>query len=897
MKKSLVILTSLIMLCIMLVGCMETNATISTSNELNKNLTILSNTVKRLDTVDNDYLINDDLYAMEEIEAQTKNINTTNINKTNATPDAQNTQNLSTSNANETLLKEQLQDALKNEIISRLYCDENGNCKLCKTTFECDENGVCNNCHQTIICDENGNCSTCKSELNLNENNECNNCKNTCVSDTQTPCTSISTLNGLKQISKTNTSLNNLKFKNTELGKNNAILNTENFEKQNDIIDIKSNGANIFEEDIVSNDTLVDNFHNEKASSNNTLSFETNSNIANINEMPNEKTGIQIYQLKDENLHTKTSTSPTNTTSEGSENSDENLNENFNNNSNKTTDDSTVPSTSNPDDKNYIKIVYLYTDNITPNYTLYTPRFTTNFDYNTLPSKLENYVNKIHRLYTMTEDVVNANNNLRGKKESVLNTIEETRKLNDCISTGECTPTDNQVDALNNYLIDIKATIKNIRNCNGELTNEINKISNSSNGLSQSIDVISSNYLKILNKLDTRISYHENAIATLEQIKAILEESYNNLTAPKDDVDSDIVVTPPVIDDGIDIGDTSTSDTVTPDVDTPLDNNVSEENSNNNIDSNNTQIDESNQNEKNDLGNDSNVNSTTPNNDLTTPENNTNSIDDEIESDAKNTTTDIDDNDANKNLENTSTVDKRSDLDNGTDTENNNAEQSTSTPNDDIKLIPDDEMPTDLTDDISDDSTFDSSIVDNNVIADEVSSENILPSNIDTYMDNTFSQTNIDTLSNSKKKNKQNIILEDNVDTKNQSINDGLNSNETTPNPIQTNENITSNNETLFNGNNSTNGDIIYNGTNGGITNNGLYSNSIINENNIGETDLENLSYRYDKNGHLYNNTNGFNSSEINNQNINNNNVNTYKYNTMVDTINRGTVNNGINTL
>ena len=60
---------------------------------------------------------------------------------------------------------------------------------------------------------------------------------------------------------------------------------------------------------------------------------------------------------------------------------------------------------------------------------------------------------------------------------------------------------------------------------------------------------------------------------------------------------------------------------------------------------------------------------------------------------------------------------------------------------------------------------------------------------------------------------------------------------------------------------------------------------------------LGNNSYRYDSNGTLYNNTNGYNNSGINNVNERNNNVNTYKYNTLVDSINRGTVNNGINTL
>ena len=60
MKKTLLIITSLILLCIMIVGCQTTDATITTSNELNKNLNLLSNTVSRLDTIDNEYLVSND---------------------------------------------------------------------------------------------------------------------------------------------------------------------------------------------------------------------------------------------------------------------------------------------------------------------------------------------------------------------------------------------------------------------------------------------------------------------------------------------------------------------------------------------------------------------------------------------------------------------------------------------------------------------------------------------------------------------------------------------------------------------------------------------------------------------------------------------------------------------
>ena len=153
----------------------------------------------------------------------------------------------------------------------------------------------------------------------------------------------------------------------------------------------------------------------------------------------------------------------------------------------------------------------------------------------------------------------------------------------------------------------------------------------------------------------------------------------------------------------------------------------------------------------------------------------------------------------------------------------------------------------------------------------EDSHNNFLNKNIDSYNTPSLNVSNTDSLNNS---NATDTAIDNNINTleyiedSNEVIN---NTDYNKPTMVDTN------NTTLYN-------------------NNG-YSNSIISDNNIGENDIGNSSYRYDENGKLYNNTNGFNTNADYNINNKNNNVNTYKYNTMVDTINRGTVNNGINTL
>ena len=67
MKKSIIALTSLSLLCFVMLGCTKADPTLTTSKELNKNLNILSNTINRLDSINNEYLVNNDLYSINKL--------------------------------------------------------------------------------------------------------------------------------------------------------------------------------------------------------------------------------------------------------------------------------------------------------------------------------------------------------------------------------------------------------------------------------------------------------------------------------------------------------------------------------------------------------------------------------------------------------------------------------------------------------------------------------------------------------------------------------------------------------------------------------------------------------------------------------------------------------------
>lgn len=849
MKKTFVILTSILLMCIMLIGCTESNITLSTSRDLNKNLSILSNTVKRLDTIDNSYLVNDDLYALEEISTDSQKINGEKLSNITALA-SNNIETSSEINAENIALRDDLKEALKDEIISRLYCDQNGNCKLCGEKFTCDNNGTCNSCNQTIICDKNGNCSSCGNTLYLSENKSCNSCNNSCVSSGNSVNIPSNISSKLIKISADNKELIADKLNYTNLDENNPILTSENLETNHEDVDSNYKKETKFNGIIDNNIPVVDN--KQEVKENNTNLNKTD-NIENKNEI-STLTSNENYTNIDSDLDSKNNTILY-------------------------------------DDIPRIRIIYYTEEGMSPSEIGYTPRYIEKLNSRAISNTLENYLNKVQKLYTMTADVVEANNNLLAKRNLILDTIDETRTLNSYIEKGTYTPNENQIDALRNYIIDIKATIKNIRNCNGELTNEINKISNENNGLSQSIDVISSNYLKILNQLDTRISYHENAIATLEQIKNILEENYNNFIDNETPDNNGIIDNNQSSNDTIDneFNDNTNNETT---VDTPpsdiSDSNIADDKintptdtdpeNNSNVIIDTTKNNNSNEEENMDsISNPSSNENTTVDTSTTTEDNGGSSeenkvltdkeivenspIDENSEGESsseKNTITDSNINNENKTQNNT---DDSTKLDNSLNSSNNSVNNNG--------------------------ESFD----DNNEVTVNVESvdNGLIKSNIDTYHNNTFGYSNIDTL-NHNTSNK--AITNENTDNVNNT--DLVDNNTILNDNMSTNENIIDDNNFLNNGISNDN-NMIYN--NGNLNNGNIYSNSIINDNNIGENDLGNMSYRYDDNGHLYNNTNGFDSAGINNQNVNNNNVNTYKYNTMVDTINRGTVNNGINKL
>lgn len=752
-KKILKYTLSILLICVLLTGCTNQTTQAQVGKNLDKKLSNLYNTVKNLDTIDNNYISNPDLHITNKSTNLVKNIdNLSTISMKNYNINKLIKFDNETDKTNKIL-----QDLLVKELERRISLNNNGYCNNCENPYNCDENGYCNNCGDAILCDENGNCTYCNKKIILNKENKCNSCNKSYLVNkissekTDTIYDDVDILDN-DSILKTNDG----QYSITPLTTNTEeqIVESENIEDlKTQETEIESNVSELIEEDYNSLDKTKNNDTSnsyEDENKINTINSEMDDNNHNI-----ISDSIDIEKQKNSN---KTSN-----------NNDDNIANNENSN---------------------IKVYYYTNDSFSPIKLRYNPRFVSNYNENDINQQLSNYLYKVQRLYAMTEDALEANNILNTTKQELLGLIKEIRNLNESILNGTCTATIQQLQALSNYTHDLKNTIKNLKKCNGDLENEVSNInSNIPTTIASSVDVMNSNYVKLINLIDTRITYHESAISTLEQIKYLLEEAISNSNISEEEV-KDIIE--------------QLSNTEQENIETSQENLQSE------------------------------------NEDKTT------NIEIKI----------IDENEA-KNY------------------------------TDNIEIITKDDN---------------ENILDNNDVnndEDAFGKENVVKKttsikNIDTYKTPSNNEVDYDIVPNNNFvknniANNENEYIVNNPNTPNTTTNTDNNTTD-----FDNNFNITDNNSPNT-GNNST---IINNST----INDNIYKNSVINQNNLNNNDGYG-GYYYANDGQIHNNginnnnEYGNNGNTIENNLNRNNNTNTYGYNTMLDIINQGTVNNGINTL
>lgn len=783
MKKTFIILTSLISTTALLFGCTNPAIPSAVGERLEYSLNALANTVKNLDTVDNLYLANPDVSPVINSENKTQSLQAAPRKAQDKKPVKEMVAMVSSLNAYIEPFKLDIEPTVSEGV-------------------QTNESGIVKQNEEL--------------KYNLENNNYVllpqydNNLTNTTNNNHNVPSEGVQ------------------KFNYDEVNLNETSATT-NIEKEKSVVQSENNNTQ---------NNQVNEFYSNKTSFN-TLNDQLNNNTLENNELVNNET-----QNTQTNLPLVT----------------EDFNQQTNN-----------------------------LETVNKNNVKYHPRYIANNVASDNGQHLTNYITKVKNLYSMTNDAIVANNTLTDSKNNLLVCIEELKQLAVDMKNGTYEPSAQQISAINNYINDIKTTISRIRGTNGQLNNEINKINNHDKaGLTTSIDVLNSNYMRILNHIDVRITYLKNALATLEQVKNLLLEAQQ-----LDNFEQQIALNEGNLE-------TNYYNNVNEMNDNFENYNVNEENVINNSEQIHNEI------EKQQGFTENNAQVIEPNVVLpeTTLENNFEEKENYTIKPALPFTT--------ENGEHVNSV-KRD------DNENNTVNK---------ELAPIENANVDNENEISNEANEH-----DNVEKERGNEKNIQfneadrLTNIDTYsranrensaynLDNNRARRNTDTYNRMPRIRNipdENINNANNVTTN--ETNNGLN--ETNLNYDNINGEVNENfnnagiNNGFNNGMNNANNNGNFNNNNNNFNNNGAYNNGVTNFRNQNDINTPNGTFQ---NGVItQNNLNqgtnngvngvrtGYNGSSNNPYIVDakgkNRNINTYGYNTLVDIINRGTVNNGINTL
>lgn len=793
MKKTFIILTSLISTTALLFGCTNPAIPSAVGERLEYSLNALATTVKNLDTVDNLYLANPDVSPVINSDNQNLSLQAAPRKSQGKAPVQDMVAMVSSLNAYIEPFSVDMQPTVNQTV----QTDEN--------VVHENENTVSNIYEHDYVNESNMNDNNM---VTTNQHNSQQVEYNNAVSDVNYNRVTVSESNRF-------TADNNVEKESGSVKNNNQMIETQNNNNTTDAEDTSYNSLN---------NGLVQNSNNSQTNGFN--SIQTNDTVSEV------------------------------------------------------TDNGRLP---------YIK------SNTTDSEVKYQPRYIANNVAGDNGEHLTNYITKVKNLYAMTNDAIIANNTLTDSKNSLLTCIEDLKQLAIEMKHGSYEPTTQQISAINNYINDIKTTISRIRGTNGQLNNEINKINNyDKTGLTTSIDVLNSNYMRILNHIDVRITYLKNALATLEQVKSLLlEAQYLDQMEQQNALQQNELNNVEQIND--------------------INNMNNEFNNEGNLIENNNVIPAENEMEKEQTPTD-NTNVIEPN--VVLPEENLDTNLQEEEKERMNPalplTSETGD-DVNQNTQNTTYNDNKTVNKELAPIENANVDNN----NQGETLTENDEAEVEIEKENYNQTTFTENEADKLTNIDTYSRANTQNSadtmnryrarrNTDTYNDMPRIRNIPD--NNINNANDNNNADNAGINNYNQNnMNDGTNINNANFNDMSGVNNGYANgvnggmNDGINNGGVNNGG--MNNGAfnNGGVTNfrnqneintpNGTFQNGIITQNNL----------NHGTNNGVNGVRTGYNGSSNNPYTVDakgrNRNINTYGYNTLVDIINRGTVNNGINTL
>lgn len=160
----------------------------------------------------------------------------------------------------------------------------------------------------------------------------------------------------------------------------------------------------------------------------------------------------------------------------------------------------------------------------------YVPKRISNINFSN--SNLVTYLEKVEDLYVMVNDAVYTNETIKECKENIYSYCEILKELARKIKSGEIEVTKEQISSCNSLLKELGKSINKVTDTRNDVYNTCRTFAKNKS-FSNGVDTVSSNYITLINCLDSRITEYQNILTILGQMQCILtdtcyNQNYNN---------------------------------------------------------------------------------------------------------------------------------------------------------------------------------------------------------------------------------------------------------------------------------------------------------------------------------------------------------------------------------
>lgn len=152
----------------------------------------------------------------------------------------------------------------------------------------------------------------------------------------------------------------------------------------------------------------------------------------------------------------------------------------------------------------------------------YSPRYTNGGNDYLSRDNIDTYMGKVEDIYNLTSDLVYANTDLSTCNSILRQEVQKCNALCQNVKDTNVELTDDEKEALNAHLDEIKATIGNLRQTNGDIRKSVEAIKPLRTNFNNNMATINAKYVKILNALSSRINNCQIAIDSVTSCNNIL---------------------------------------------------------------------------------------------------------------------------------------------------------------------------------------------------------------------------------------------------------------------------------------------------------------------------------------------------------------------------------------